>query len=521
MPLFKVKYRLIPACLLATAIGCVGTDQAKPAPAVPTSPQTSQESPGVSRVTQETPPRIPPSPMPHNHGEMERPKLSPELQPGVGNRFIEPPPLPESPAAQLAIERGETGATGEPLTLETLESIACGGNPTLIQARAQVDGAFGKAIQAGLWPNPHFIYVGEQIGVDSMEDTDTPGEFQGAKIQQKIITADKLDLSRGKFLERTRVAEWLAMAQEYRVLNDVRTHFFRALGRQELVKIHQELLKNAEDNLVTVREMYNYGQATRAEVHQANVVLQEQRLRFLMAENDYREAFETMSTLAGIELQVSPLSGPLEGDLTPIEWDAALARLLEESPEVQAAHAKLRSDQITLKREKVEPIPNIIVEIGAGYNFESSEIVGVVTANVEVPIYDWNQGTVKQAEADLVRQRGEIRRTELDLRRRLAETYRRYLTAFQHVENYQKVILPEARKAYETLLDSYKDDRVQWPTVLEAEREYFQRREEYINNLIAWREAEVLIAGYLLHGGLEAPMDATPPAHIDAVPKPR
>lgn len=460
-------------------------------------------------------------PMGHEPGMMTPSKPSPDLQPGVGKRFIEPPPIPETPPAELAIENGETGPTGEPLTLEALESIACGSNPTLLQAKAQVDGAFGKAIQAGLWPNPHFIYVGEQIGVDSMRDTDTPGEFQGAQIQQEIVTADKLDLSRAKFLERTRVAEWLAMAQEYRVLNDVRTHFFRALGRQELVKIHQELLKNAEDNLVTIREKYNYGQVPRSEVHHANVILQEHRLKFLMAENDYREAFETLTTLVGVELPVSPLVGPLEGDLTPIEWDCALARLLEESPELQAAHAKLRSDQITLKREKVEPIPNIVVEVGAGYNFESSETVGVATANVEVPIYDWNQGTVKQAEADLVRQRGEIRRTELNLRRRLAETYRRYLTAFQHVENFQKVVIPEARKAYESLLDSYKDERVEWPTVLVSEREYFQRREEYINNLIAWREAEVLIAGYLLHGGLEAPMEVTPPGHIDAVPKPR
>lgn len=441
---------------------------------------------------------------------------APQLQPGVGRKFIEPPPIPETPPALLAIEQGETGQIGGPLTLELLESLACSNNPTLMQAKAQVDGAFGKAIQAGLWPNPTVGYLHEQIGVEG-----TKGEFVGGFVQQEIVTANKLDLSRGKLLERTRTAEWLAMAQEYRVLNDIRIHYFRTLGRQQLVAIHQELLKSAEDELVTIREMYDYGQATRAEVHQANVMLQEERLKLLMIENDYREAFETLIALVGVEMPVAPLEGELSGDLTPIEWDAALARLLSESPELMAAHAKLRADRITLKREKVEPIPNVFVKAAAGHNYEARDDVANVEVFVELPLFDWNQGTVKQAEADMIRQQGEIRRTELNLRRRLAQTYRQYLTAHQHVENYQRVILPESRKAYEILLDGYEADRVEWPDVLHAQRDYNLRREQFVRNLIAWRENEVLITGYLLHGGLDAPQGATPPGHIDAVSKPR
>ena len=82
-------------------------------------------------------------------------------------------------------------------------------------------------------------------------------------------------------------------------------------------------------------------------------------------------------------------------------------------------------------------------------------------------------------------------------------------------------MIPENRKAYETLLDMYEADRVRWLDVLAAERTYFLSRLTYVQNLIAWRESEVLISGYLLHGGLTAPMDVTPPGHLDAVAKPR
>ena len=80
--------------------------------------------------------------------------------------------------------------------------------------------------------------------------------------------------------------------------------------------------------------------------------------------------------------------------------------------------------------------------------------------------------------------------------------YRGYLTALQHVESYQTVILPELRRAYELTLDSYEDERNTWGDVLMAQRAYFMTRAAYVTHLAAWRQAEVLIVGYLLHGGL-------------------
>lgn len=479
---------------------------AESAPPVP-NPPSPEDNPVINR-------RAPGVPVP---GAVP----SPKLQPGVGQRLIEPPPIPATPPAELAIETGQTGPAAPPLSLEGLEALACANNPTLVQAKAQVDGVFGKAIQAGLWPNPVFMYRGEQIGVDREGDKDTPGEWQGAMIQQTFVTADKLDLSRAKYLQRVKAAEWLSMAQEYRVLNDVRLHFFRTLGRQEIVQIRQELLKNAEDQLVTIREGYNLGHHPRSRVHAANALLQEHRLAFLMAENDYRESFGRLMTLTGFDQEPAPLEGALAADLTPIEFDFALQRLLSESPEIKAAESKLQGDMITLRREQVEPIPNITAIAGAGHNFEAQESTGNLGINLEIPLWDWNQGTVKQAEADLVRQRQEVRRTELRLRNNLYQVYRNYLTALQHAANYRDVVIPETRKAYEVLLDMYEADRVRWEDVLTAEQAYFQARLTFVENLILWRESEVLISGYLLHNGLDAPLDVAPPAHIDSVPKPR
>lgn len=430
-----------------------------------------------------------------------------------GNKFLPVPEIP--PAPSVAWTESQHGVPAA-VTLADVESLACQNNPTLLQARSQVQGIVGKAIQAGLWPNPTLIYTAEQIGV-----SDTPGEFHGGLVRQRIVTAHKLDLSREKYLARSRTAEWVALAQQYRVLNDVRIHYFRTRGRQEIVEIQRELLKNAEDAVVTFREMYNVGQATRAEVHQANIQLQRQRLNLLMAENDFRQSLEELIALTGVDLPPSTLQTPLAGELALIDWDEALYRIIEESPQMAAARAKLDADRITIRREIAEPVPDIIVQGGAGWNFVESETVGMAQVMMEVPVFDWNQGTIRQAEADYARQEGEVRRTEQLLRQQLAQQYRNYLTAVQHVRNYEEVILPEAKLAYDLQLQSYEVDRAPWTEVLTAEQDYLQHRIQYITNLIVWRENEVSIMGFLLHGGLSNPPTPVPPGHIDAVPQPR
>lgn len=416
---------------------------------------------------------------------------------------------------------GDHTIQSENYTLETLLQLACQHNPTLLQARLHINSQLGRAMQAGLYPNPVVSYVGEQIGIDVPGNTDSPGEWQGAEIEQRIVTADKLTLSRNKYLQRAKVAECLAVAQQYRVCNDVRIHFIKSLSATEIIKLREELLKNARDNVVTTREMYNLGQASVAEVHQINARFQQHRLALMRAQNNRRQHLLELVSLVGVRLSNPQLEGELESNRDLIEFEQACAQLLGQSPELLAAHAKLREDGITVQRERVQWVPDLVVSAGSGYNYEAKETTAAAKVSIEVPLFDRNQGTVRQAEADYTRQRNEIRRTELHLQKTLAQTYSKYLTALQSVENYRDVILPEKREAYRILLKSYERNRIGWPEVLKAYDDYTNTRIEYTMSQAEVRINEVLIDGFLLHGGLTTPGGPLPAGHIDSVPKPR
>src|SRR5262245_56946949 len=96
----------------------------------------------------------------------------------------------ETPAEKSVKSDGDHEAKVR-ITLSDLENLDLKHNPSLAQAAQIVEGSRGKSLQAGLYPNPTIGYAGEQIGVRG-----TAGEFQGGFVEQTIVTAHKLRLSR-------------------------------------------------------------------------------------------------------------------------------------------------------------------------------------------------------------------------------------------------------------------------------------------------------------------------------------
>ncbi len=434
---------------------------------------------------------------------------------------VEVPPTHDDPETILpplmAAAEDVAVAAAPALLLGDLEGMAMANNPTLVQATAQIQAARGGAYQAGLYPNPVVGYTGEQIGVSG-----TAGETQGGFIAQEFVTGGKLRLSRAKWTQRARIAETNLLIQQRRVLNDVQAQFYRTLAAQRLVEIHRELVANGEDNLQTYREMLNLGQANQSQLLQAEVGLQRDRLDLKQAENEFQHAWRNLVSLAGVpELAPGTLAGTLEPGDESLDWDAALSQLLSESPELRAAWQKIRHDEITVERERVQPIPNLLTDVTVGRNFEAGDTTATVNLGIPLPIFDRNQGTIQQARSDLMQSHAEVRRLELELRTRLAGQYRDYQTAWQRVRTYQNEMLPKAEESYDLLHDSYKARRAAWPDVLTAQRLYLNLRREHLGNLTTYREGDVAIRGMLLTGGLAQPQSPVSGGHIDAVPKPR
>lgn len=414
------------------------------------------------------------------------------------------------------LPRGEV--TPSVFTLAGLEQVALERNPTLVQAGAQVRISRGKALQAGLYPNPLVGYAGDQLGAEG-----TAGEFQGVFFEQQLVTAGKLQLSREKFLQEAREAQIQVLAQRYRVLYGVRLAYYTALGRQRRLEIHRRLQLNSEEIVRTVVELENVGQANRTDLLKVQVQLAKARASLQVSERQLQGALEELAAVTALPLgTLVSLDDELDfRSLTPLDRDTVLLNILTCSPELRAARAEVARDQIAVRREQAEPIPNVNVRAESGYNFETNNTVGGIEVGLRVPIFDQNQGTISQARAEVTRARAEVDRVELSLRKRFADVFSHYESARLLASTYRTEALPKAAEVYELYRQSFQARRAAWPQVLETQRDYLDLYEDYLQNLVDARHAEARLNAFLLDDGLQQPPTPTPEGHRDATPKPR
>src|SRR5215469_13032309 len=97
---------------------------------------------------------------------------------------------PEYPRLGRAQEQAKEAL----FTLEEAQRLAASSNPTMRQAEAEIRAAKARQQQAGLYPNPTVGYTGDEIRGGSFN-----GGKQGFFLQQTIVTAGKLGLSRDVF----------------------------------------------------------------------------------------------------------------------------------------------------------------------------------------------------------------------------------------------------------------------------------------------------------------------------------
>jgi cobalt-zinc-cadmium efflux system outer membrane protein len=256
---------------------------------------------------------------------------------------------------------------------------------------------------------------------------------------------------------------------------------------------------------------------------QGRIQLQRAQANLKAAERRLQASWEQLAAVVGEpDMGMASLEGTLEFSSSELlNRDEVYANLLASSPQLQFAQAEVARDRIALARERVESISNIMVRGEVGRNFEARDTVAGVEVGIKLPIHDRNQGAIVQAQAELTRAEAEVARVELMLRPKFAKAFADYEAALAITETYRKQTLPQSEELYKLQLDSFKQRRAAWPQVLDAQRQYLELVEEYIDNLLDARRASTRITSLLLEGGLEQPPEPTPQGHRDATPKPR
>jgi cobalt-zinc-cadmium efflux system outer membrane protein len=382
------------------------------------------------------------------------------------------------------------------LTLDDLEQIALGSNPTLVQADMAVQAARGEHLQAGLYPNPTIGYLGDEVG-----NHRTAG-FQGGLLGQEIVTAGKLRLGRAAARHAVEQARHAWEAQRRRVLNDVRAGYYEVLLAQRMIELNEQLVGIGGEGVRVTEKLRAAQEVAQVDVLQARIEAETAKLHLNRAQNRHRAAWRQLAAVLGQpEMEPAALVGDVEADLPEFRWEDTLARLLALSPELSQARAAVEQARCELARRCAERVPNVEVGTAVKYDDESHFTVADVELSLPLPLYDRNQGNIVSAQANLIAAQKEVERIELDLRDRLAVAFEHYANARREVETYSSTILPDARESLRLIRDNYPEV-FGYLTLLTAQRTFFNVSLSHLSSLSQLWARSVEIEGLLLSGGL-------------------
>ncbi|MCU0711017.1 MAG: TolC family protein [Pirellula sp.] len=400
--------------------------------------------------------------------------------------------------AEITTTIGERG-----YALEQIESIALANNPSLQAAGLLVQKAAGLRYQVGLAPNPTLGYFGQQIAA---QGTDQHGVF----VEQEFVRGNKLQLNRDVLSSTQNAQQWSVVAQQYRLLTDIRTGFYEALAAQQQLEIAQSLLEVAKRGVQVASDRLGAGEGSQIDVLQSQTLLSEISLTAERLDLAYRGTWQHLAAVAGLDENTPVrLEGELMGAETSPNWDNVLSELLAASPELSVANSIVAEKGALVRREQAQVIPNVTGQFGAGYDRGTDS--GMINLQVAAPIPVWNKnsGNISAACAEYRRAQEDVRRLEQSIRSRLASVSREYDSALVAVKRYQNEILPQSEKGLELAESAYQAGELDFLQVLVLRRAYFESLLKSIEVKGQLAVSDARIDGLLLSQSLDSAADFT------------
>ncbi|MCX7409804.1 MAG: TolC family protein [Planctomycetales bacterium] len=389
------------------------------------------------------------------------------------------------------------------ISLDELTGLALQHNPVIRQAESATHKTMGFRDQVRLYPNPSVGYNGSQL---ADRGTDQHTVF----VSQDIVMGQKLQRNANVLDHEVQAMGWDAESQRRCVLSDVKQLFYETLGaqrRQEVTDEFVNLARQAAD-ITSTRKLA--GEASQVDVLQTEIQLQQLIVLQRQSSVAMRGAWEQMVATIGLpEMMPRNVAGELPTVSVQHDWDSEYLRLLEVSPEVQAALARIGRARANMDRQQVQAIPNLSVMAAAGYDRMTGSQIINTQVGLPLPLFNQNQGNQSAAYSEYCRATQDWQRVQLSLKSRLAQTARDYDTAAATVNLYRDEIVPKSQQTLDVAEKTYRAGQIDFLQVLTIRRTYFDARLTYLAAQTDLAQAQVLFDELLLSGSLDNAPNST------------
>ncbi|MEK6707815.1 MAG: TolC family protein [Pseudomonadota bacterium] len=395
------------------------------------------------------------------------------------------------------------------LTLRDAVRLALQHNPELAAFAKEMRALEGVTLQAGLLRNPDLVVNIENVGnVQKLQGhLNSPDAISKEVVQQlSTIRLNQLIELGGKRPARVAAAslgqEVASKDYEFRrveLIARVANVFIEVLAGQERLRLAEETSQLAQKVVDTVARRVQAGKVPPIEKTRAGVAFSTTRIELVQAQRDLAAARKRLTLLWGNSSpQFSKALGDL-GSLVTLPSFEALAERVLASPMAQRSMKNLEQRKAMLVVEQTRRIPNLTLGAGALHHAQLGGTTIVAGLIMPLPLFDRNQGNLREAHHRVDKAVDEQAATHLRLKAELTQAYEALSAAQNETRVLRSEILPAARSAFEVTNRGYELGKFGYLEVLDTQRTLFQNQVLYVRALANYQrlvnELERLIAG--------------------------
>ncbi len=350
------------------------------------------------------------------------------------------------------------------LSLKEAEETFLKNNLLLLSAKFEIDVKKAGIIQAKLYANPN-IFIDQNVFNDN-----TNRYFDTTRNGQTTIQIQQLFLLGGKIEKRTKVAEINKAISEQQFFDLLRALKFELRSSFFAIHFLRQSIQFYDGSIAALRKTVS----SLEKAYEKRAVLQAEMLRLkallFFLENERTEAVvQIRQKEASLRILLnSPEMNSVsfvpkidaksldEVRLTDLKLNKVLEDAFENRPDLKVAIQALKLEEANLALQQANAIPDL--SFGPMYNRNGTAYPNYwgITAQLNVPIFDRNQGNIEAAEKSILTRRSELQNQKLQAENEVNIVFNRVLEKDRLYQSFKNKFAEDYMNLAQLMISNYE-----------------------------------------------------------------
>ncbi len=396
------------------------------------------------------------------------------------------------PMTVASVENYSDTSNGNPTSAITLKQALALGllqNPELAASFWEVRAAEARLIQEGLLPNPEIEASMENFG-GSKDLSGFDGAETTIQIKQKIELGGKREKREQVAALGKNIAHWDYESKRLDVIADISKSFWDVLAAQEKCTIAGEIKGLTEKAYDLATERVKAGKAPPLEEIQSQVAVTRTRIELEQAKRSLESARKKLAATWG---GPQPIFEKVVADIVPLAPPPSLENsevYLSQNPDSAKWDAEIEKNRALVESADAAGVPDLTVGAGPRFDNQSNSSAFVMSLSVPVPLFNRNQGGIREAEFNLAQARANKKTAILTTQKNLDRAYQDLSASYLTADALSKVGIPAAESAFSAALEGYREGKLGYLSVLETQRTFFEVKYQYVTALVDYHKSK-------------------------------